>query len=653
MESRFDPREARGLDDRELLVYVSRLLGAEEELVLFGGGNTSVKTTGTDRLGRRVQLLHIKGSGVDLASVTAADFSALRLSDLEPLADAAPLPDEAMVEHVLWTMVDPRARRPSIETLLHAFLPDRWVLHSHADAVLALANRPDGPRILHEILGEQLSIVGYRRPGHRLAQDVAAARRATPAAKAIVLYHHGLVTFGADARETYENHIAVVTACEAALPLAPLPEAPPLPREEAAALAPRLRGALGRGFVLSFDPDPETRAFLADPALVALTGRGPATLDHMLATKRLPCVAHGAAEVERYKEEYARYAESGDREGLPPCDPAPRVLLVPGLGMFTAGPTLRDARVARAIYAHTMRVIRRAGSDWAPVGGEDAFQAEYWPLEQRKRLERKRQGELEGRVAWISGAGGAIGGAIARRLAREGACVVLADVDGAALARVKGEIGDGAAATVCDVTRADEVAESFRECCLRFGGVDFVVSNAGAAVAAPVEELSEEEWRRSLDVNATSHFLVAREAMRIFRAQGLGGCFVFVASKNVPAPGAGFAAYSAAKAAETQLARVLALEGAPLGVRANVIHPDAVFEGSKLWSEDVRRERARAHGIAPERLEEFYAARNLLKVPVRAEDVAEAALFLASDRSSRTTGAALPVDGGVKEAFPR
>ena len=299
-----------------------------------------------------------------------------------------------------------------------------------------------------------------------------------------------------------------------------------------------------------------------------------------------------------------------------------------------------------------MRILRRAGPAWSPIGVEEAFKAEYWPLQHRKR-DADPSGELAGRVAWISGAASGIGRAIARRFVDEGVHVLLVDRDGEGVAAVASELGVRAVSVECDVTREAQVAESFARMCLAYGGLDIVVSNAGIAPAGSVEELDVEQWRESLDVNATSHFLVAREALRIFRRQGLGGSIVFNGSKNVPAPGAGFAAYSAAKAAETQLARVLALEAAPLGVRVNVLHPDAVFQDTRLWSKEMRAERARAHGVNVADLEKFYAGRNLLKVPVRPEDVAEAALFFASERSSRTTGATLAVDGGVKEAFPR
>jgi rhamnulose-1-phosphate aldolase/alcohol dehydrogenase len=641
--------ESRWIDppkpEIEQLAFASRLIGSEPDLALHGGGNSSLKTIESDHLGRRLHLMFIKPSGADMASMDAGDFTAVRLEDLEPLVDREPLPDEELGRYLRRAQLDPDRAQPSIETLLHAFLPDRWVLHSHADALLAVTNRPDGERRVAEVLGEDVAIVGYRRPGAHLAQEVAEARRENPDVKGVVLMKHGLVTFGGDAKEAYERHIELVSRCERAVPLPALGDAPPSDLAKAAELAPHVRGAIGPGRVLLFDDDAEVRAFLASIALLEATQRGPATGDHIIRAGRVPCVMHDIEDIGLYRQGYDEYAEAGDREGLPKNDAAPRVVLAPGIGMWTAGETIERAAVARDIYRHTMRMIRRTEGDWDPIGKEDAFKAEYWPIQARKLPEEA--GELAGKVAWISGAAGGIGLGIAQRFLREGAHVVLTDVDPIKLR------GPRVLALDCDVTDEDQVEASFERAVLAFGGVDIVVSNAGIARPAPVEQLELDEWEKSFAVNARGHFLVARAALRVLRAQGLGGSIVFNASKNVLAPGKGFAAYSASKAAETQLAKVLALEAAPMGVRVNVLHPDAVFAGTRLWTPEMRAERARAHNVPLEKLEEFYARRNLLKRPVRPVDVAEAALFFATERSSRTTGACLTVDGGVKEAFPR
>ncbi|MFB3066208.1 MAG: bifunctional aldolase/short-chain dehydrogenase, partial [Planctomycetota bacterium] len=616
-----------------------------------GGGNTSVKVQAADALGRPVDLLFIKPSGADLASIREEEFAPLRLEDLRPLRGREALDDAGMVDLVACALSRPAAARPSIEALLHAFLPQRFVLHSHADALLALCNHADGAGRVREVLGTDVAAVPYRRPGFALAREVAEACAGMKEGGACVLLKHGLVTFGDDARAAYERHIELVTRCEQALPLPAVGEAAPPDRDRAARLGPQLRGALGVRRVLLFDDDPEVRAALSDEALLERTQRGPATADHLIRTGRVPCIVRGPEDVVRYREAYGEWA-SGDREGLERLPSAPHVMLAPGVGMWTCGRTFEEAVVAHDLYRQTLRILQRAGDGWEPIDAEQALHAEYWPL-QHAKLQRFGPGELEGRVAWISGAAGGIGSAIARRFAAEGAHLILCDIDGDAVEALAREIGIHALALDCDVTDEAQVQDSFRRACLGYGGVDIVVSNAGIAHAALLEELTLEDWRRSMEVNSTAHYLVARAALPILREQELGGAFVFVASKNVPAPGAGFAAYSAAKAAQTQLARVLALEAAPLGVRVNVLHPDAVFEGSGLWSAEVRRERARAHGVPVEELEDFYTRRNLLRTRVRPQDVAEAALFFASDRSSRTTGATLAVDGGVREAFPR
>jgi NAD(P)-dependent dehydrogenase (short-subunit alcohol dehydrogenase family) len=411
--------------------------------------------------------------------------------------------------------------------------------------------------------------------------------------------------------------------------------------------------------------------FVGSERARAASAAGAATPDHILTTRRLPlwvdvddpadadAVARSFGEaLERWRADYRGYVDRW-RTDEPVLEAAPRIVLVPGVGMWTAGPNPRAAALARDIYLHTIGIMAGAealgGYRSLPEG--EAFRAEYWPLELYKLTLAPPPRELAGRVALVTGAARGLGRAIALRLAQAGAQVVATDLEGSGVGEVAAEIeareGGGAAiACALDVTRADDVAAALERAALEFGGVDLVVSNAGIAHCAPIEALETADWERSLAVNATGHFLVTRAALRHFRRQGTGGNMVFVATKNVTSPGKDFAAYSASKAAEAQLARVAAIEGAEIGVRVNLVNPDAIF-GTGLWSPEIREQRARAHGIDPARVEEFYRTRNLLGVEVRAEDVAEAVLFLASDRSSRTTGAMLPVDGGVRDAFVR
>ena len=741
MKSRWSDEHVQGMDDLDVLVYSSRLIGADDTLVVWGGGNTSIKRVETDFRGRAVEVLRVKGSGSDMKSIRRKDFPGVRMEDVRAVLAREEMSDEEMVAYLGHTLMEPDAPRPSIETLLHAWIPDAGVAHSHADAILMLTNTADGPEHVRRCFGSAVAIIPYRRPGFRLSKEVAAAVAADRSLRGVVLMKHGLVTWGRDSRESYAVHLDLVTRAEeyvagaaggrgrsvagadasgapAAPPAGgvptqfsglgggppvagdpgvatPLPSSfiphpsigsvfgpvrrPPLPPEQrravAVQVAPAIRGALSaeRRAVLRFDDTDDVLAFLESEHAPMLSQLGPATPDHLMNTKRLPLwleaqdpsdpealAAAARAGLARYAEEYRAYVARHNRENFPLLDPFPRVILAPGIGMWTAGRDARAAHIAGDIYHHTIGVMAGASAlgQYESLAEEDAFGAEYWPLELYKLTLLPPEQELARRVALVTGGGRGIGRAIAERFAAAGAHVVVTDIDETAAREVSAAIaerqGTGRALGVgLDVTDEAQVCAAFHAAALAYGGVDIVISNAGIAESAPIEQMDAALWRRSMEVNATGHFLVAREALRLMRRQGLGGSFVFIVSKNVPAPGKDFAAYSAAKAAEAQFARIVAIEGAAIGVRANMLHPDAVFEGSGLFSPALRASRAAAHGVRPEELEEFYRQRNLLRTRVFAEDVAEAALFLASDRAAKTTGAALSVDGGVREAFPR
>ncbi len=670
MKSRWCERAAAGLDPLALRVYSSRLLGAEPSLVLFGGGNTSVEHVVDDPRGGQVRALTIKGSGTDLATIAADGFATLVLDDLLPLRARARLDDDAMVRLVTRALIDPAAPRPSIETLLHAFIPLAWIDHSHADAILALTNQPDGAARIRGVFGGDVGLVPYIKPGFELSQAAADVFDANPGVQGLVLDKHGLVTFGADARESYERHVALVSRAEAHVARVwrgPAAASAPPPAADPAALALRIRGRASRRrrVIVRFDGSPRVRAFVDRPDAATLAGQGPATPDHVLRTKRLPLLldsvdpAAAAAAIEGYEAEYLAYVRRG---GGPHAavvhDPAPRVVLAPGVGMFTCGRTAAEADAVARIYRHTMNVIEGADAlgGYRALPERDLFEIEYWPLELYKLQNAPPERELAGRVAVVTGAASGIGKAAAQRLAAAGAHVVVTDVDlhGAAAAAAQiADAGGAADALPLDVTDEASVAAAFEHIVLTVGGLDIAVSNAGIAAAAALEDLTLAAWRRSLDVNATGHFLFTRAAVRAMRAQGLGGSIVLVCTKNAFDPGRDFGAYSAAKAAELQLGRVLAIESGGHGVRVNMVNPDAVFQDSRLWSAQLRAGRAAAHGVAVDDLEDFYRARNLLQTRVTAADVAEAVLFLASDRAAKTTGAVLPVDGGVRGAFPR
>jgi rhamnulose-1-phosphate aldolase/alcohol dehydrogenase len=687
MRSRWNDAEAAALDGLDLLVYASRLVGAETSLVVWGGGNTSIKTLERDHRGREVGVLRVKGSGSDLKSVQRKDFPGVRMDDIRALRDRQDMGDQEMVAYLAHGLMDPGGVRPSIETLLHGFVEAQAVVHTHADAIVSLTNNDRPREVLSGVYGKDVIALEYRRPGFRISREVADAIAAEPPARALVLERHGTICWGTSIREAYESTIELITRAEEAIAErrrgrrvfgGPRVEvlAPAARRASALALAPRLRGRLGRArrVVLGFDDSPAVTDFTSSVDAPGVSQVGPATPDHTIYTKRLPCfvdlprASEDAAllwdavsrAVDRFVADYTAYFETHRGPGAELLDPLPRVVLVPGLGMFTAGRDRRTAGIVNDIYHHTIDVIGSASAfgRYVSLTSRDAFDVEYWPLELYKLTLAPPEKELARRIALVTGGASGIGRAVARRLAAEGAHVVVADLDEAG-ARATAEsittaVGaDRALGIRMDVTSEASVRTAFETTVLAYGGLDILVSNAGIAHSSPVDRLALADWERSFAVNATGHFLAAREAMRILIPQGLGGALVFVATKNVMSPGKDFAAYSAAKAAEAQLAKVLALEGAPHGIRSNIVNPDAVFQDSKLWSEEVRRERAAAQGIGVDQLEDFYRARNLLGARILPEDVAEAVLFLASERAAKTTGCTLTVDGGVKDAFPR
>jgi len=647
------------LEEISQLVQQSRLVGLEESLVLWGGGNNSVKSRTTDLLGRDIEVMYIKSSGSDMKSIVPKQFPGVRLDYIAPLRQRdEDMTDQEMVDYLAKCLIDPASARPSIETLLHAFLPAKAVLHTHADAILAITNTKGREETVRKVFGDSVITVPYRRPGFRLSRDVADAFDRQPDAEGLILMNHGLITWGETVQEAYERHIALVTKAEE-FSLAPARTAAPQSEKGGSAAALQFRN----GRILEFDDSPETLAFLARPDAATLTQIGAATPDHLLYTKRFPLFLKPgddiAEAIRGYVERYESWYRAHPSE-FAMLDPSPRILLVPGVGMWTAGKDARAARIVRDIYRHTMQILaaaERAGG-YESLNDHDAFHAEYWPLELYKLTLLPKEKELASKVAIVTGAASGIGRACAERFAEEGAHVVVTDIDFDLAQQVAESIVKKhglrrAVALRLDVADEDDVERAFAATIREYGGVDVVVSNAGISSFGKLDSLSTADWDRAFAVNARGHFLVSRAALRIMKEQGTGGSIVFNASKNVTAPGKEFGAYSVSKAAEAQLCRIVALEGGEIGVRANMLNPDAIFGGSRFWSEEMREMRAQAYGVDTSKLPDFYRNRTVLKVEVTADDVAEAALFLAGPRSAKTTGTMLPVDGGVKEAFPR
>lgn len=702
MKSRFDDAEAKAAIDRyakvapeplALRVYTSRLIGAEPDLVLHGGGNTSVKGTTTTLLGDRVDCLWVKGSGSSLDVVEPRDFPALDLAYLRRLRALDALTDEEMVNQLRTHLFDASAPNPSVEALLHAFLPHPFVDHSHADAVIAVTNQPDGVARAKDALGDRVAVLPYIMPGFPLAKAVAAAYEANPRVIGIVLAKHGLFTFGHTARESYERHIELVDACEryaterSKRAVVSMSATAGGATARVALAAPILRGLVAepsgsddapfRRMVSDHRGSIDVLAALDAPEAAALAGTGPLTPDHVIRTKAHAVFVGSPSwgddgklraqleeAVRTFRASYDAYFERAlkargvTRKKL---DSAPRVVLLPGAGVLAFGKTKKDARIAADITEHTLhtKLLAEGLGKYEALGELDLFDMEYWSLEQAK-LGKAAERPLERQVALITGGAGAIGRGIADACAEAGAHVVLVDKDGGAAKEAakatERRFGSGCAVGLgADVTDESAMRRAFDEACVAFGGVDVVVPNAGIAYVKPVAELSAQEARRVSDVNYLGVLNTIKEAVRVFRAQGTGGNIVINASKNVFAPGKDFAAYSASKAAAHQLGKVAALELAAMGVRVNQINADAVFAhgevASGLWAE-VGPSRAKSRGLSPEALPEFYRDRNLLKARVEAAHVGRAVVFFASN-ATPTTGATLPVDGGVPEAFPR
>jgi rhamnulose-1-phosphate aldolase/alcohol dehydrogenase len=662
------------LDALDALVQRSNLLGADRSVANWGGGNTSTKTVVRDHTDAHVRALYVKGSGTDLATIERSGFAGLRLDQIESLFERDSMSDAEMVDYLLRCALDPAQPRPSIETLLHAFIPAPDVDHTHPDAVIALTSTPRGRELAAEEFGDEAVWIDYIRPGFALARLVAQAIRESPTARFVLLEKHGLVTWGESGDESYAATLEAVERARATLgaPAEPLGElrVPPLEdrAEQLVDLLPRLRGRISveRHHVLEVDDSAEAIDFVGRERSVDLSQVGAACPDHLVNTKAKPLVLDGRPlddQLDAYEDWYrSYYADHLDDETRPfPLDPAgPRVVLAPGLGLVTSGTNAAKARVSRDLYHRAMSVIRLAAGagGFSSLSEAEAFAVEYWPLERYKLSLAPAARELDGRVALVTGGASGIGRAIAERFAVEGAHVAVADIDASGAADVAALLCERhgerrALALDCDVTDEARVAEAFRRTVLEWGGVDIVVSNAGVAVSASVADTTREIWDRNFDVLARGYFLVAAAGVEVMRKQRIGGSIVFIGSKNGIAAGRNAAAYSAAKAAELHLARCLAEEIGGDGIRINSVNPDAVLRGSSIWSSEWRAERAKAYGIAEDELEDYYRNRTTLRVEVYPEDVAEAALFFASDRSAKSTGNIVNVDGGVTTAYPR
>jgi rhamnose utilization protein RhaD (predicted bifunctional aldolase and dehydrogenase)/NAD(P)-dependent dehydrogenase (short-subunit alcohol dehydrogenase family) len=659
--------------DLALRVYTTRLLGGDPRLVLHGGGNTSVKTRAADLMGREVDVLCVKGSGADMAVIEPAGLPAVRLDELRMLRARTAMTDEEMVRVQRANLLDPGAPNPSVETLLHAFVPHKFVDHTHATAVLSLIDQADGEARAAELYDGRMGVVPYIMPGFALAKRAAEVFEAMPGANGLILHKHGIFTFGESAEEAYECMIEMVSLAEARLrqgrrnvfaplrlPQALLPLAEVAPIVRGTCSLPEGAEGVFRRLILDFRSGDAVMNFVNGADVRRYATRGVVTPDHTIRTKNWPLVldppgergefaaatrAAVAAFIATYRDYFARNnARCGGAKVM--LDPLPRVVLVPGLGLFGLGRTRKDARIAADLAETAVETITDAEAIgcFESIPEADMFDVEYWSLEQAK-LGSAKEAPLTGQVAAITGAAGAIGAATARAFAAAGAEVALLDVDEAAARATAKAVGGAALALACDVTDDTSVRAAFARIAENFGGVDIVVSNAGAAWQGRIGEVDEAILRKSFELNFYGHQRVAQAAVRIMLAQGTGGCLLFNVSKQAVNPGPNFGPYGLPKAAALALARQYALDYGADGIRANAVNADRIRSG--LLTEAMIAERARARGVSAAE----YMSGNLLGREVTAEDVAQA--FLAQTLALKTTAGLTTVDGGNIAAAPR
>lgn len=633
-----------------LRVYSSRLLGRDPQLVLHGGGNTSVKVRQTTFLGEEIDVLYVKGSGGDLATIGTDGFSPVRLETALQLGEMASLSDTDMVRELRAAMLNPDAPTPSIEAIVHAVIAPKFVDHTHANAVVALTNLPQGEAAVRAVYGDRVIIIPYVMPGFLLAKMIAklTANAKWNELEGLILLQHGIFTFGSTARESYERMIKLVGEAEAYLESKGGGESAwaradvHLGPDDLRALA-GYRQAVGklrgRAILAKADSSPEAAGFASRADAQDLSGRGPLTPDHTIRTKRLPVWLESAGSVDAYAESYEQYFQA-NQKGETKLDSAPRWAVWPGRGVVSFGANRTETGIISDIAGHTFRTYQQAeaAGGWTALGAGDLFAIEYWELEQAKLRKSGKAAMLEGKVAIVSGAAAGIGRAIAEALHAHGATVFGLDLNPAVTERLQ---APGLEGIVVNLTQYEAVKATVEDIVRRCGGLDILVSNAGIFTAgANFEDMDPVNWAKSMEVNLTSHMRLLQFCVPYLK-MGFDPTAIFVGSRNVAAPGAGAGSYSCAKAAVTQLVRVAAMELAPNGVRVNIIHPDAVFD-TELWTPEALERSAARYGITVEE----YKTRNLMKTEIKSANVAEMVCTMAGPAFAKTTGAQIPVDGG-------
>ena len=681
--SLWDDKKAASLDEPDLLLYRSNLLGADLRITNFGGGNTSAKVEMPDPLtGQSVTVLWVKGSGGDIGSMKLDGFATLYMDKLESLKGLYKSLDQedAMVHALNHCIYNLNPRAPSIDTCLHGYVPYPHVDHVHSDAVIAIAASKDSEKLTREIYGDEMGYLPWQRPGIDLGIKLGEMAKNNPNLVGVVLGSHGLFTWGNTAKECYDTTLRIIN--KAAVWLERTREKPAFKgakfeslsdaerRATALRLLPEIRGRISKHErkIGHFVDSPEVMEFVNSNQLEALAPLGTSCPDHFLRTKIRPLIVPHDADaaalgqlIDGYRADYTAYYERCKHPDSPALrDPNAVIYLIPRVGMLSFAKDKATARIAAEFYVNAINVMRGASgvSAYQGLPEQEAFNIEYWLLEEAKLQRMPKPKSLQGQIAVVTGGANGIGAAIAQKLLAEGGCVALADIDAAALAETSAQFAklygkDNVIGLHMDVTSEAAIIKGFDDVVASFGGVDIVVNNAGIAIPSPFEDTTLEVWNKQMAILGTGYFLVGREGFKIMKRQNLGGSIVVIASKNGMVASPGTSAYGAMKAAEIHLGRVMAAEGAPLGIRVNTVNPDAVLRGSKLMSGDFRMRRAESLKIRPDELEEHYRKRSLLQRSVFPEDIAEAVYFFASDASYKSTGNIINVDAGHIASFTR
>ena len=673
MKNLWDPEAVAQFEENtlQLRVYTSRLLGQNSDLVLHGGGNTSVKIQQTNLFGEAEDILYVKGSGCDLATIDEDGFTPLLLKTLRKLAALENISDVEMIRQQQMAKSNPDAPNPSVEALLHAIIPFNWIDHTHADAVVTLTNTPEGNELIRKIYGERLLLIPYVMPGFKLSRKVfeMTTKIDWTQCEGMILLNHGIFSFGDTARESYTRMIDLVSLAEdflaknSTLANTAATESVPGKAEllKLACIRRKVSAIRGTASLAQLNFSTEARTFAKLTNVKEIATRGPITSDHLIRTKSVPAIIdpeNPQRSLDEFSSAYKAYFErhtNGEQKCL---DSAPRWAVWPGHGTISFGANLTESGIVSDIAEHTVKAIQLAenltaegfSGGWQPVSEKHLFEAEYWVLQQAKlksenvnQGEQKTISEFQGKIAIVSGAASGIGLACARELFAQGAVVVGLDLN-PEISKIFCE--PGMLGLQCDVTDQKAVIEAVAETVRQFGGIDILVLNAGTFPAGQtIEEMGEQTWSRSLEINLTAPQQLLQACVP-FLKEGLDPAVVFMASRNVPAPGAGASAYSVPKAGQTQLARIAALELGKFGIRVNILHPDCVYD-TGLWTPDALERSAKRYGLTVEQ----YKSRNILKIDVKAKEVARMVCAMSGAVFAKTTGAQIPIDGGSERVI--